>query len=252
MELIQLVKKNKMEKCPWSREKAQHINDWAWAMAVKGGFRFDLEDFGKPGSGIDEGLYAAAILEGNTSAIKAMEYTAKRKPFITRDLRPNADGPRIVRMAGQKQEGRLAVGFQFRWDDRYVTVTSFANDSSYLVACAYGKGHYDNIPTCKACGQKRYDLHEVKDNKPEKVYKITVEDLKAGRAAYRKKHPKCKLCLKPASEGQEICDCEHTCERYGCHKPIRSLTEGKRVSMGDGSPKWLLCTECAAREEGGK
>jgi hypothetical protein len=250
MELIEFVRRNKLEKCPWSRERAQHIDDWGMALAVKGGFRFERGDFGEPGSGINEGLYAAAILEGNMSAVHAMEYAAKRKPFITRDIRPSSEGPQMAHMAGQKDQGRLAVGFSFRWDGRWVKVTSFAYDSSYLVACAYPENNYHNVPACDTCGQRRYDLCAPKANKPDKVYKITVEDLKAGRAAWRKKHPKCKLCLKPAPEGQEICGREHQCERWNCKKVIRSLTEGKRVSMWDGSPKRLLCNECAAREGG--
>lgn len=185
------------------------------------------------------------------SAVMAMEYAAERKPFIARDVRPENNGRRMAHMAGTREEGRLSVGCWFSWDDREVKVTSFAENSSYLVACAYRDGYYDNLPTCEACGQRRYDLHVSKANKPEHVYKITAEDLRAGRAAYRKKYPKCKLCLKPAPEGKEVCEREHRCQKYGCHKPIPSTAEGRRVSMGDGQPKWLLCNICADAHEDG-
>jgi hypothetical protein len=250
--LIEFVREHKMEKGPWSCERANRINDRAVELAVRGGFRFEEGDFGEPGSGIDEGLYAAAIQEGNTSAIAALEYAARRKPFITSNVNPAGNsGPQVAHRVGDRQTCRLAVGFTFRWDDRLVRVTSFAPDSSYLVACAYPDGAYQTLPTCVACCQTRYDLYNREDNKPDRIYKITVADLLTGRASERKKHPKCPLCLKPMEEGQEICDREHRCGRWHCGKPIQSATDGRRVSMQDGRPKWLLCNKCADEIERG-
>lgn len=249
MQLIEFVCEHKMEKCPWSRERSDRITQEVWQLAVRGGFRFENGDFGEPGTYIDEGLYAAAILEGNTSAITAMEYTAKRKPFIARNVTPLDTGRRMAHMAGPRDECRLAAGFSFVWDGRRVKVTSFAKDSSYIVACAYPNGSYHNVPICDTCGQKRYDEYDSKANRPERVYKITVDELRAGRAEHRKKHPKCKLCLLPTQEGREICDDAHTC--CECHAEVKTAKDGKRTTLsGRYSQGYVVCNTCVKKYAG--
>ncbi len=248
MQLIEFVKYHKMKKCPWSRQKSGNISDWAWQLAVKGGFEFYKGDFGEPGSWIGEGLYAAAILEQNMTAVHAMEYAANRKPFIALEIEPHADGPMMAHMAGSRHEGRLAVGFQFWWQGKRVTVTSFAKDSSHVVACSYPEGGYHNLPHCDACGQPRYDLRKPGPDKPDHIYKITPEELRAGRAAERKKHPKCKLCLAPIAEGKEICDEPHEC--IECHGPVKTAKDGKRTTLNgryrDGQ---VVCNTCIEKHE---
>jgi hypothetical protein len=250
MKLIEFVHANKMKKLPWSRERAEHIDAWALELAVRGGFEFLQGDFGEPTSYMNEGLYAAAILEGNMSAIKAMEYAANRKPFIARNVTPSSEGRQMAHMAGTRDECRLAVGFSFVWDGRSVTVTSFAKDSSYVRACAYPGNAWHNVPTCETCGQKRYDLYKSTANKPERVYKITVDELREGRADHRKKHPKCKLCLKPIEEGKEVCGEEHRCGEFSCRNKIKSTADGKRVPNPWGIRKQvLMCNECIKKRE---
>jgi hypothetical protein len=245
-QLIEFVREHKMEKCPWSRERVGRINDWGVELAVRGGFRFENGDFGEPGSYINEDLYAAAIVEENTSAIQALEYTGKRAPFIAMDVTPASNGPHMAHVVGQRRRCRLAVGFSFLWEGKRVKVTSFGNDSSYLVACSYPP--YVPPERCGECGRDKC-THDPKAYKPERIYKITVADLRAGRALERKKNPKCPLCLKTMAPGHEICDGKHECERHNCHKPILSAKEGKRVSMQDWRPKWLLCNKCAGEVE---
>jgi len=249
MQLIKFVSDHKMTKCAWSRERAQHIDDWAWELAIRGGFEFHRTDFGEPKGGIGEAWYAAAIEEGNMSAVLAMEHTAQRKPFIALEVATKGGDRRMAHMAGTQQEGRLSVGARFRWDGKWVTVTSFAGDNSYVVACSYPVGTYQNLPNCKSCGQPRYDQHQKKPDKPDHIYKITVEELRAGRTLERKKHPKCKLCLKPIAEGKEICGEEHPCSEWLCKKIIGSLAEGKRISCDWSREKVLLCNECIAKKQ---
>lgn len=243
MQLISLVNEHKMAKCPWSGERARHIDDWAWELAVRGGFEFSLTDLGEPTGDMNEGLYAAAIEEENASAVRMMEYHAKRQPFIALDVKPARGERRMAHMAGRRTECRLAVGSRFRWDGKFVKVTSFATDSSYVVACSYPATSYANLPKCESCGQTRYDLHNTKAEKPERIYKITVEELRAGRALERKRHPKCKLCLRPIAEGEKICDSEHICVE--CHAPVKTAADGKRTTL-DGSYGcgMVVCNDC--------
>ena len=110
----------------WERINATMRN--GLGLAIRSGLEFARGDFAvisdafNPGCWLNgERMYSVACLGEhgpNRSAAISFERWKGRKPFIL-------DGH------------RLAVGSKFDWYDDRVTVTSFADDSSYLVACSY-------------------------------------------------------------------------------------------------------------------
>lgn len=99
-------------------------DDFANAMKdFRGGYWFSSETF-----------YSHAVEYGNLKAAMAFERWKKRPPFIADDL----DG---------HKRGRLVVGSRFPWQGYHVTVTSFSDGGTHLIACAYHKrkaGEYNN------------------------------------------------------------------------------------------------------------
>jgi hypothetical protein len=92
-----------------------------------------------------ERFYSLAVEHNNLSACKSFESWKNRKPF-------KLDGKRIC------------IHFVFEWQDLRVCCTSFDDDGSYLIACAYESFY--------AHGGGGY-------GKPIKRFKITLDDLKA-------------------------------------------------------------------------
>lgn len=154
---------------PWNRLNTamQH----AVHLAIDGGLTFAKGDFSKLlkdfrggywfGADNGEWFYARAIAESNTSAAQAYEHYRGRKPFIADGVTPARYGS----VAKERKRERLAVGFQFTWRNRRVTVTSFAKDGSYLTACSY-----TNV-----------DDGAYRKDKVDKWFTITVPDIHADR-----------------------------------------------------------------------
>jgi hypothetical protein len=126
------------------------------------------------------------VAVGNRSAIESFEACFKRTGFI-------ADKVKLGRGGGQgflhgsssyRQKERLAVGSRFTWKGIEVSVTSFAEDSSYLTAFSY-RG--------ESCGNSKTD----------KRFKITREDIIADRKE-RKKRAAIRSRFDAA--GKEVCE----------------------------------------------
>lgn len=151
----------------------------ALCLAIGSGIKFHPDDFieiqrryrfhywgGNGRGGFAEGFYGLAIAEGNLSAAQAFEKWKGRKPFIL-DGVYGGQGARFAHRGGHfRQRGRLSVGSVFYWEGQQVTVTSFAADGNYLVACRYAEN-----PT------RGYR------SKVEKRFKITHADLRAAHWA---------------------------------------------------------------------
>lgn len=83
---------------------AYHGCPWWWGVTT-------LEDW-----------YKAASQYGNTSAARAIEELLGRKPFLFPTF--------------NRKQQRLAVGVDFTWEGLRVSVTSFDDKTSELIACA--------------------------------------------------------------------------------------------------------------------
>lgn len=141
----------------------------ALELAVGSGMTFRPDDFtyilnsyrtGRWIGSSTEWVYTVAIQVSNKSAIDSFESHYKRQPFIADCVRTGGARGFTHGGGGPRQRERLAVGFSFPWKGETVTVTSFAEDSSYLTACAYA-------------GEER---------KPAARFRITPADIKADRA----------------------------------------------------------------------
>ena len=76
-----------------------------------------------------EDFYSLAVQCGNRSAAISFERMKGRKPFIW---------PGRVRHGSVVRENdRLSVGDRFEYRGEYVEVTSFNDDTGFLVACSY-------------------------------------------------------------------------------------------------------------------
>ena len=143
------------------------------SLAIKSGMKFDKDDFhyiadhfrfyywgGNDRHMLGERYYIQACAMPNVSAAISFESWVSRKPFV-------AD---VVKYGWQEEierpRGRLAIGSTLFWNGEKVTVTSFSEDQTYLVACSYKPG--DEYPT-----------------KIKHQYKITHKDLKNYRAALK-------------------------------------------------------------------
>ena len=126
-------------------------------LAVNSGMHFAKDDFERFISEFrggywiganHEGMYAAAVKVGNISACHAYEHWQQRKPFI---------------FAGS----RMFVGRDFHWEGRRVHCTSISPDAFIAVA---PKGWEDGAAD-------RFN------NKPDKRFRITRDQIKGARNA---------------------------------------------------------------------
>lgn len=159
----------------WTRYEA--ALDRALLLAIECGLRFDMNDFVVLDHDFiftcDEAHYSSACAVTrrygpNITAARAFERWKKRKPFLIQ-----AQPAHVTRY-------RLAVGSQFRWFAEPLTVTSFAEDGTYLTACSY-KDDFD-----------AFDNHKVKHRR-----RITHADIQEYHAALRDR----KRASKPAGGG---------------------------------------------------
>jgi hypothetical protein len=148
-------------------------------LAVKLGLTFNEGDLGEISRrfrggywfGADfESFYTCAAVYNNSSAWKAYEADAKRKPFIWKParLRDRWGG------GGQGIENphRLTVGCELLWKGEMVAVTSFNDIKAYFVAQSYTRPEAED---CETCGhQKTWPKAKILHR-----YQITHDDLKA-------------------------------------------------------------------------
>ncbi len=154
IQLLDLVYGNACAATSHSWERINHAMRGGLELAVGSGMKFDAGDMRhvftnyKSGYWIGESsewVYSLAISCENTSAYQSYEATKGREPFL-------ADDVRILDRSGfthgnylSRQRERLNVGAVFAWKGLELTVTSFADDSSYVNACSYKsrvKGSY--------------------------------------------------------------------------------------------------------------
>ena len=86
---------------------------------------------------LGESLYASAVQSENLSACLSFEAWKDRKPYFL-------------------ENKRIYVGRKFKWKGKLVTCTSFAQDSSYLIACSYETVGPVGTPTKKV--DKRFTI----------------------------------------------------------------------------------------------
>jgi hypothetical protein len=153
----------------FSWERLNRSMHHALTLAIDCGMKFDLDDFNKFTSEFRmhywcdfDGAYTQSVKSNNLSACHALENTLNRKPFIAKFS--TSLGEHIVGRTAYRNESRIAVGTEFRWKNERVTVTSFAKDQSYIIACSYPP--YD------------YKTEGYKERKPNHIFKISHEDLK--------------------------------------------------------------------------
>ena len=122
----------------YTREKASQAISAFWFLLIKSGFAFEKTDLTSLGAWVDEGHYSLAVRCGNLTFAYAYEELKKRTPFIGIGQNYFDCWPGFSNHATQaKSSGRLVLGVKFSWKGEEVKVTSFKDDVSSLVACAY-------------------------------------------------------------------------------------------------------------------
>lgn len=155
-----------------SYERLNHAMRSALDLAIGAGFEFKEGDIKhvcdnyRSGYWLGESnewIYTNAITVGNMSAIKSFEAAVGRQGFLADDVDIGVRHNTFVHMIGDRVRERLCVGASFTYRGLRLTVTSFADGSSYVNACSYvPKGEY----------KKKID----------KRFKITREDIISERA----------------------------------------------------------------------
>lgn len=174
IKLLDLVWKNTNDGTSHSYERLNHAMHAALSLAIGACFKFQIDDYRhilcnyRTGYWIgesDEWVYKLAIGVENMSAIQSFEAEKDREPFIADDVSFEVYGGWTHGERFTRQRERLCVGARFPWKGMKLTVTSFANDQSYLTACSYKKDD-------GTCGRAKID----------KRIKITRQDILDNRA----------------------------------------------------------------------
>ena len=174
--LLDLVWSNTNAAVGHSHERLNHAMRNALELAIGSGFEFAAADVKYIRSNYrshfwigetDEWIYTLAVKVGNMSAIKSFEKYKDREPFIAAKVEVGSNGD-YLHLAGNRQKERLAVGFNFMFEGRKCTVTSFAKDQSFLTAYSYKK---------VKCQHSKYFTDKV-----DKRFKVTRVALLADRA----------------------------------------------------------------------
>ncbi len=138
--LLQLTWRECHNSVLWSWARLNRCMQTALNLTIEAGFEFGLEDFNYISKhfkwgywiGDSEGVYCHAVLANNMPAIKAFEHYRNRKPFIVDDIL------QVWRHEDtHRNRGRLAVRTHFTWQGERVTVTSFDDKNSKVIACTY-------------------------------------------------------------------------------------------------------------------
>ncbi len=155
----------------------------ALCLAIGAGIKFQPDDFeqiqkryrfhywgGNDRGGFAEQFYGLAIAEGNLSAARAFETWKGRPPFICDSVYGGA-GARFAHRGGHfRERGRLSVGSTFTWQGQDVTVTSFCDLGTYLIACSYkpaAGGHLYRSQIEKRFTITRADLRRARRQRKE-------------------------------------------------------------------------------------
>jgi len=101
---------------------------------------------------------------GNTSACQAIEKHIDRPPFI------------LKRVDDQKGR-RLAIGSQFWWDNRWLTITSFKDKDSFI-ACSYKENSKDLYFYLNG---NNYRVDDFNENGTMKVSRVDREAINRAR-----------------------------------------------------------------------
>jgi len=154
-------------------------------LAIESGMKFNTNDFdfidknfrfywwgGNDGTMLGERYYAIACEYSNISAAISFELWKERKSFITDMVEYGQPG------MGKRNKGRLAIRSKFWWNGERVTVTSFSENGTYLIACSY----------------KNRNPNEYR-NKIKHQYEITYKDLKDYRIELKKISEELKLSI---------------------------------------------------------
>jgi len=204
-EFVILVRENCAEATSHSWERISHAMRHALRLLIGAGFKFTEDDvsllakrtwWGYAVGESAEWFYSMAIREGNFSAAASYEAMKGRKPFIADDVDlGDSWGGTFCHMVGNRVKERLAEGFSFTWKGQKVTVTSFAADGQYLIACSYKKRgqkiHHKTNPARRIAGIGAINGENVEVyNGPKKIdkrYRITREDIIADRSERKKR-----------------------------------------------------------------
>jgi|GEM_PF-1815389 len=180
IQLLDLVWEQANSEVSHSWERLNHAMRGALRLAVGAGFEFAEDTLAKVagkyrfsrwcGDSV-EWIYTQAIAEGNIAAAQSFEAWQGRAPFIADDVDLGRNH-HYAHMASSRQRERLAVGFQFNWKGKRVTVTSFAPGDSVTA---------DGGGSLTACSYKAQAADDY-SNKVEKRFTITRDDIIADRA----------------------------------------------------------------------
>lgn len=188
IDLLDLVWSSANDSTGFSWERLNHGMRAALSLAIGSGFKFAEDDmkyiFSNYRSGYwlgdtTEWIYTEAIGVENDTAIKSYEKLKNREPIIADEVDGNSRSQFSHGNNVTRAKCRLFVGARFVWRGIRVTVTSFAEDSSYCTACSYkprAEGSYEN--------------------KIDKRFKISRADIiteRAERKAAAKKRPEPEL-----------------------------------------------------------
>lgn len=164
----------------YTREKENGTMDQFWSMLISAGFCFEKEDlvqlrawgeedYYRTFYGPHEGHYGLAVRESNGSFARAYEAYRGRKPFIYTGIGYGQRYGGFVCHGSGKTKGRLVIGVDFTWKGEGVRVTSFKDDKSALIACAYhpkkGANDWSRLKVKKRFTITHKDLREAKKEK---------------------------------------------------------------------------------------
>ncbi len=171
---MRLMNLNMLKAVPSSRERASQVYDRAIILAVEAGFPFATEDFQNAKGCNLESAYCSAVIGGNIRAAQSIEHALGRPPFILDNVDPGHWNTAGLHMTGDRVRGRLARGFKFPWKGEKVTVTSFSDDGTSVVACSYYEPKRDSRG------------HKTGPAKIRRRFTITRGDIVADRAERKK------------------------------------------------------------------
>lgn len=168
--------------------KLNHAMADALRLAIKGGMRFNVDDFEEIAKrfrsgywiGDGESFYSLAVLYRNSSAYLAYESANRRKPFIVKSASiavNTGDGPAGNGLA------RLIIGARFKWAGEDVRVTSFNDQRQTLTACSYKQDGKREL--CAKCSRVTSWPREVIKSR----YTISHADIKRSKQAFTEPAP---------------------------------------------------------------
>lgn len=174
---------------PYSPIRVRHTRRDFILLTVMMGFKFTTSTFrhlydiynGRLYLDI-ETFYTCAVTVKNISAARTVEDYLKRKPFIFVDVEPGFNYFSTGTHGPVRKRGRVALGYKFVWNNERVTVTSFSEDGTYLVACSYKKQepvNKNDDRVLRSPPREEVDCsHWIDKSKIKRRYKITPRELR--------------------------------------------------------------------------